>query len=523
MNKQQHVTEDYVHKLDTAFFGHPKPLKSLFFVELWERFSFYGVRPLLILYMAALIAEGGLGFDRSTASAIVGIFGGALYLAALPGGWLADNWLGQQRAVWYGSILIALGHLSIALSAIFHTFFFFLGLIFIVLGSGLFKTCISLMVGGLYKDGDPRRASGFSIFYMGINLGSLVAPFLTGLLKNEMGWHWGFGIGGFGMLIALTLFKFRTIPQLRHFNKVLDTGARWDRPVVRRQGVGLWVTAIMMVVAILVALVAFGFIPINPVLVAQSMTYIISFCVILYFIYLFLFADLTSLERVKLVVCLILFAAAALFWAAFEQKPTSFNLFANDYTDRMVMGWEIPTTWFQSFNALFIVLLAPLFSLLWPYLAKRKCEPKSIVKFSFGLLFAGLGFSLMMLAAQNVLAGGGAPVSPFWIIGSILLLTLGELCLSPVGLSTMTDIAPTVIRGQVMGLWFTASALGNLIAGLIGGHVSPDQVDNLPTLFARCAVALFIGVVVLLLLNKPVRRLINNTKQREAEAEAGEA
>lgn len=205
---------------DKAFFGHPKPLKTLFFTELWERFSYYGIRPLLVLYMVAMVNDGGLGLDRPTAAAIVGLFSGSMYLMTVLGGWIADNWLGQARAVWYGSIIIALGHLSIALTTIFDQFFFYFGLVLIVLGTGLFKTCISVIVGTLYKAQDSRRDAGFSIFYMGINTGSFIAPLITGLLARDYGWHLGFGIGGIGMLIALLIFRFLAIPQLQTFNEL---------------------------------------------------------------------------------------------------------------------------------------------------------------------------------------------------------------------------------------------------------------------------------------------------------------
>ena len=406
---------------------------------MWERFSFYGIRPLLILFMAATVYDGGMGLARENASAIVGIFAGTMYLAALPGGWLADNWLGQRKAVWYGSILIALGHLSIALSAVMGDSLFFIGLMFIVLGSGLFKTCISVMVGTLYKKGDARRDGGFSLFYMGINMGSFIAPLISGWLIKSHGWHWGFGIGG------------------------------------------------------------------------------------IYFIYLFVFAGLSRKERARLLVCFILLISAAFFWSAFEQKPTSFNLFANDYTNRMIGSFEIPAVWFQSINALFIILLAPVFSWAWPALARKNVRPSSITKFVIGILCAAAGFGLMMLAAQNVLSNNGAGVSPMWLVGSILMLTLGELCLSPIGLATMTLLAPERMRGQMMGLWFCASALGNLAAGLIGGHVKADQLDMLPDLFARCSIALLICAAVLCLLIVPVRRMLENTRSDKPQEPAANA
>ncbi|CND87695.1 peptide MFS transporter [Yersinia nurmii] len=500
-----------------TFFGHPYPLSSLFFTEMWERFSFYGIRPLLILFMAATVYDGGLGLPRENASAIVGIFAGSLYLASLPGGWLADNWLGQQRAVWYGSILIAMGHLSIALSAFFGNDMFFIGLVFIVLGTGLFKTCISVMVGTLYKPGDARRDGGFSLFYMGINMGSFIAPLLSGWLLRTHGWHWGFGIGGVGMLVALLTFRMFVIPSMTRYDAEVGMDSSWNSPTVQRKNVGKWVCAAMVALAAVVVLVAQGMIEINPVLVASSLVYLIAASVTLYFVYLFAFAGLSRKDKARLLVCFILLVSAAFFWSAFEQKPTSFNLFANDYTDRMVMGFEIPTVWFQSINALFIILLAPIFSWAWPALAKKSIRPSSITKFVIGILCAAAGFGVMMLAAQHVLATGEG-VSPFWLVGSILMLTLGELCLSPIGLATMTLLAPDRMRGQVMGLWFCASALGNLAAGLIGGHVKADQLDMLPTLFARCSIALVICAAILILLIVPIRRMMNNTQGAEKTA-----
>ncbi|EEP92255.1 Di-and tri-peptide transporter [Yersinia kristensenii ATCC 33638] len=428
-------------------------------------------------------------------------------------GWRITGW--ANSAVWYGSILIALGHLSIALSAFFGNDLFFIGLAFIVLGTGLFKTCISVMVGTLYKPGDARRDGGFSLFYMGINMGSFIAPLLSGWLLRTHGWHWGFGIGGIGMLVALLIFRGFAIPAMKRYDAEVGLDSSWNKPTNQRQGVGKWVAAIMLVVVAIIALISQGVIPINPVLIASLLVYVIAASVTLYFVYLFAFAKMSRQDRARLLVCFILLVSAAFFWSAFEQKPTSFNLFANDYTDRMVMGFEIPTVWFQSINALFIILLAPVFSWAWPALAKKKIQPSSITKFVIGILCAAAGFAVMMYAAQHVLSSNGAGVSPLWLVMSILLLTLGELCLSPIGLATMTLLAPDRMRGQVMGLWFCASSLGNLAAGLIGGHVKADQLDMLPTLFARCSIALVICAAVLILLIVPIRRLMNNTQGQQ--------
>lgn len=505
-------------KESRTFFGHPYPLGSLFFTEMWERFSFYGIRPLLILFMAATVYDGGMGMARENASAIVGIFAGTMYLAALPGGWLADNWLGQQKAVWYGSILIALGHLSIAISALLGDSLFFVGLMFIVLGSGLFKTCISVMVGTLYKRDDSRRDGGFSLFYMGINLGSFIAPLISGWLISTHGWHWGFGIGGVGMLVALLIFRLFAVPAMQRYDREVGLDSTWNRPSRVQRGVGPALLIIAVLLAALCVLLAKGVLVINPVSVASLLVYTIAAAVAGYFIYLFIFAGLTRSERARLLVCFILLIAAAFFWSAFEQKPTSFNLFANDYTDRMLGGFEIPAVWFQSINALFIILLAPIFSWAWPALARKNVRLGSITKFVIGILCAAGGFGLMMLAAQHVLNGGGAGVSPLWLVASILMLTLGELCLSPIGLATMTLLAPERMRGQMMGLWFCASALGNLAAGLIGGHVRADQLDSLPELFSRCAIALVICAAVLTLLIIPVRRMLHNARTEDEQA-----
>lgn len=506
--EMKHELEQY----DRAFFGHPKPLKTLFFTELWERFSYYGIRPLLVLYMIAMVNDGGLGLDRPTAAAIVGLFAGSMYLMTVFGGWIADNWLGQARSVWYGSIIIALGHLSIALTTIFDQFFFYFGLVLIVLGTGLFKTCISVIVGTLYKAQDSRRDAGFSIFYMGINLGSFIAPLLTGLLARDHNWHLGFGIGGLGMLVALLIFRVLAVPQLQTFNELRQENDNWNKPVVQNKNAPKIAFSFLLSVAVVIVLTLFGVIHINPVEVATYLTVGIGIGIIAYFAYLLLFLNLEQHDKFKIIICFVLLAASALFWSAFEQKPTTFTLFAQDYTNRMFFGFEIPTVWFESINALFIIIFAPVSAWLWARLGKSNKDPSYISKFIIALLFAAGGFLVMSFASRFAIAGG--LVSPFWLVGTLFLLTIGELCLSPIGLSTMTKLAPDVIRGQIMGLWFTGTALGNLIAGLIGGNVSADNIDHLPNLFMRCVLALVVGAIVLFLLKKPINRLMNKSTSK---------
>lgn len=498
------------NNLDTSFLGHPKPLMSLSLTELWERFSFYGIRPLLILFMIATLNEGGLGFDKATASAIVGIFGGTLYLAALPGGYLADNWLGQKNATLIGALIIALGHLSIALS-IFNIVMFFVGLVFIVIGCGLFKTCASIMVGLLYKDEDPRRDSGFTIFYMGINIGGFFAPLICGLVQKEYGWHLGFGIGGFGMLVALLIFYFKTMPDFEEYGQKVGMDKSWRAPIVKNKKIGVGVLIALIVLTILIVLAATGTIALNPVAIASNMVIIISLGALLYFLYLFFLVGLDTQEKKRLIVFLILFVASAFFWSTFEQQPTSFNLFAQDYTDRVVFGWEIPASWFQSINALFVIIFAPLAGYFWIFLAKKNTECGSITKFALGLALAGLSFLVMMFASYLVLDGSG-PVSPWWLVVSLLFLTFGELALSPIGLSLMTQIAPKSIRGQVMGLWFVSISLGSVVAGLVGGGVQADKLESLPSLFGQSVVVLFGVALLLLIIKKPLNKVLQSQK-----------
>ncbi|KAF1024644.1 MAG: Di-/tripeptide transporter [Acinetobacter bereziniae] len=266
------------------------------------------------------------------------------------------------------------------------------------------------------------------------------------------------------------------------------------------------------VVGLIIGLVSLGIININPIQIATYFTITICICIALYFCYLLLFAGLNQTEKKQIIICFILLITAALFWSAFEQKPTSFNLFAQDFTDRQFFGFEIPAVWFQSINPLFIIIFAPIIAWLWVKLRKQNRDPSYITKFIIALLLTAGGFLVMSIAiASYLITQNGGTVSALWIASSLLLLTLGELCLSPVGLSTMTKLAPTIIRGQVMGLWFTASALGNLMAGLIGGHVSINEVDQLPLLFVRCVIALLLGALVLWLMKKSIRKLLNQT------------
>ncbi len=501
--------------LDNGFMGHPAPLRSLFFTEMWERFSYYSIRPLLVLFMVATVSSGGFGFDEVTASAIYGIFAGSLYLAAVPGGWLADNWLGQERALWWGSIMIALGHLCIALSAVFGMALFFVGLICIVLGSGLFKTCISVMVGALYPKGDSRRDGGFTLFYMGINIGALLAALIVGVFKEKGMWHVGFGVGGLGMLVSLLIYRFVAQKNLTRFARAKGIDAEWEHSNDRYKNIGRWVGGFVALLVAIVLLVSTGMVSFNPELVAEYMTYIIAAVVILYFAIMFISPRLDKTDKLRLLICFILIIGSTLFWSSFEQQPTSFNLFADRYTDLNVMGFEIPSIWFQSLNPLFILILAPIVSIIWVKLGNRGLEPSSMAKFALGMLLAAAGFALMIFASKSILAPGAGLASPLWLVGSLLLLTLGELALSPVGLSSMTKLAPKGMQGQMMGLFFASIAMGNLVAAFFGGHVSADKIEGLPTLFTTMTIFLVVSAVILLVLAKPINNMLQKSEHAD--------
>ena len=497
---------------DRSFFGHPRGLSTLFFTEMWERFSYYGIRPLLILFMAAALSEGGFGIERTQASAIVGIYAASVYLASLPGGWVADRLLGLRRAIMLGAVLISLGHISIGLSSFAHARApFFLGLIFIVLGTGLLKPNISAIVGDLYPEGGARRDAGFSIFYVGINSGAFAGRIMTGLLGENIGWHWGFGIAGVGMLAGLAWFALRARATLGNLGQdiVRDPDpakqARQERIMKLALAVGLALLALVFVVA------ATGTIHLDPQAIGRNMTYVLVGIAALYFAYVFILGGLNSGEKKRVVVIAILFVFASIFWAAFEQAPTSLNLFAKDFTDRSVFGWEVPAIWFQSVNSIFIIAFAAVFASVWLALGKRGKNPSSPAKFTMGLLFAGIGFALMIPAAYQIVNSGGAiKVSPWWLVASYFFQTLGELSLSPVGLSSMTKLSPRKYVGQMMGIWFLATSVGNLIAGLVGGSVDPEKLEQTPKLFIGTTIALVAAAILLGIMTPFIKKLIPN-------------
>jgi POT family proton-dependent oligopeptide transporter len=501
-----------------GFFGHPKGLSTLFFTEMWERFSFYGLRPLLVLFMAAAVMQGGWGWDRGEASAIVGIYASFVYLASLPGGWIADKLLGLRKAVLYGGGLISLGHITIGASAFINSKVpFFLGLVFIVLGTGLLKPNISAMVGDLYPEGGARKDAGFSIFYMGINLGALIGQLITGFLGEKIGWHWGFTAAGVAMILGLIQFWIQSPKTLG------DIGAEPTRhpdPAIQAKQesqVKIYTVIGLVILAIVFISVATGTIPFNPEVFGTYYAYVLAGIGFLYFAYLFVLGGLNTDEKKRVAVIAVLFVFAAIFWSAFEQTPTALNLFAQDFTDRMIGGWEMPATWFQSVNSFWIILLAPVIAAIWTGLGNRNINLSSPVKFAIGLGFSTLAFVVMIFASYIVVGDGTSAmlVSPLWLITFYLFLTLGELFVSPVGLSSMTTLSPRRYVGQMMGIWFLASSLGNLIGGLVGGEVDPDNLSAMPRLFTTTSLFLGGAALVLIILSVPISRMMRSAKEDE--------
>ncbi|HEV8593456.1 MAG TPA: peptide MFS transporter [Pyrinomonadaceae bacterium] len=500
-----------------GFFGHPIGLSTLFATEMWERFSYYGIRPLLILFMTTAVMNGGFGFERPQASAIVGIYAASVYLASLPGGWVADRLFGLRRAIQYGAVLITLGHLSIGLTSfVGGKTPFFIGLILIVLGTGLLKPNISAIVGDLYPEGGARRDAGFSIFYMGINLGATLGQIFTGLLGEKVGFGWGFGVAGVGMLSGLIWY---TVSARRTLGNIGMEPTRDPNPAVqakRESQTKLGLAVGVGLLLLIIVLASMGVITINPQIVASYMTYILVGIAVVYFGYVFIAGQLNADEKKRVLVIAVLFVAAAIFWAAFEQAPTSLNLFAKDFTDRQFGSFEVPALWYQSINSFFIIIFAPVFAAVWTWLGSRNINISSPAKFSLGLAMAGIGFLIMIVPANSLVATQGAiKVSGLWLAASYLFQTFGELLVSPVGLSSMTKLSPRRFVGQMMGIWFLATSVGNLIAGLVGGSVDPEKLEQTPLLFTWTTVALFASAVVLALLAIPIARMMRNVEDEK--------
>jgi proton-dependent oligopeptide transporter, POT family len=500
---------------DTRFFGHPRGLSTLFFTEMWERFSYYGMRALLILFMTAPVAAGGLGFDTATAGPIYALYVSSVYFLSVPGGWIADRILGLRRAVFVGGVIIMSGHICLAIPSIST---FYLGLTLIAVGTGLLKSNVSVLVGKLYSPDDVRRDAGYSIYYMGINSGAFIAPLITGWLAQgetfkrflssagispDTSWHWGFGAAALGMFLGLVQYVAggkHLAPDGLHPVRPADPAeaARVDRQV---RLVGLTTLAVAVIVVVLLLAGVLNF---NAEAISRNFKWVLIAVTVAFFSWLFLSRGWTREERKSLLVIAVLFGAATVFWMAYEQAGSTLNLFAARNTDNSIFGHSFPPSWYQSLPPLFIILFAPVFAAVWLRLGRR--NPSSPAKFALALVLLGVGFAVMIGAASAAVAG--ARVSPLWLVLSYLLQTLGELCLSPVGLSAMSVLAPARIAGLVMGVWFLALSVGNYLAGMAS---SVYETLPLPTLFSIVTATALATAVILTLLIKPIRRMMART------------
>jgi POT family proton-dependent oligopeptide transporter len=448
--------------LDRGFFGHPRGLSTLFFTEMWERFSYYGMRALLTLYMTSKAVDGGLGFSEAYSSAIYATYVSSVWYLPLVGGWLADKFLGARRAVLIGGIVIAVGHYSMAIDSLPT---FYAALILIAMGTGLLKPNISTMVGQLYEPEDKRRDAGFSIFYMGINLGAFISPFVTGFLAQSAyfkriiigiglnpakSWHWGFAAAGVGMTLGV-------IQYVLGGKRLQDAGKKPTKEVTDKsstQKLDLVTTALAVVGALLGAGFGYRF--------DAGWISVPFWTVCGYFIgYLggttrLLKGD--ELKRVLVIFILVVFSV--IFWMTYEQAGSSMTLFADRLTRNEVFGWTFPSSWWQSVPAIFVIILAPIFAFIWQSMGDR--QPSSPAKFAFGLLFAGIAFAVITLAASFT---GAGRVSPWWLVVVYFIQTMGEMCLSPVGLSTISKLSPVRMVGLMMGVWFLSISIGSYIAG----------------------------------------------------------
>ncbi|HET7251388.1 MAG TPA: peptide MFS transporter [Gemmatimonadales bacterium] len=429
----------------SQWFGHPRGLSTLFFTEMWERFSYYGMRAFLILYMTAAVANGGLGFDDKHAATVYGNYVGAVWLTPILGGFIADRLLGQYRSVLLGGSIIALGHFTLAFKTLST---FYAGLVLIVIGTGLLKPNVSTIVGSLYEDGDERRDAGFSVFYMGINLGAFIGPIIAGGLAQRVNWHLGFAMAGIGMVLGLIQY----VVGKGHLEPGLARLAARPKPAAATDGTG---------------------------------------------------GGFTAEEWKRIVVVFVLFVFASIFWGAYEQAGSTLNLFGDRYTNNTVFGISYPSSWYVSVQALFVIALSPVFAWIWMKLGPR--QPSVPAKFALALLFAGIAFLLLVPAGTTAQSGAGIKVSPLWLVAAYFIEEWGELCLSPVGLSAVTKLAPKRIVSLMMGVFFLSNSLGNKLAGWTAGFFSSMPLSQL---FGAVAAVCLVAAVIMFALVKPVKRMM---------------
>ncbi|WP_327253056.1 peptide MFS transporter [Streptomyces sp. NBC_01244] len=480
---------------EKTFLGHPSGLAFLFMTEMWERYSFYGMRALLVLFLATNVADGGLGMNDATAVAIYSVYNAMVYLLALPGGWLGDRVWGARKAVAVAGVVIMTGHFLLAVPS---SISFFIGLALIAAGSGVLKANISTMVGQLYTDkNDPRRDGGFTIFYMGINLGAFVAPLTIGYVGQEINWHLGFAMAGVGMALGLAFYFFG----FRHLNPVSNTVpsplSAAEKSSVLKKGL-IWLG---------VAVAAYAVIGLAGIFTINYALWPLTIAGLILPAWAILRIkrdkDLSGVERSRMSAYVWFFAAAAIFWAIYDQTGSTLALFAKDSTDSTLFGFNFPESWFQSLNPLFVMALAPLFAMLWVALARRSKEPTTLAKFSFALIMIGVSFGVMMIAQG--LATGDTKVSPMWLVGVYFIQTVGELTLSPVGLSLTTKLAPQKYASQMMGVFFLAVTAGDSTIALLQLLGAPTDTQGW---FATQGVLAVLAGIAIYMYRKKVQPLM---------------
>jgi POT family proton-dependent oligopeptide transporter len=498
---------------DHAFFGHPRGLSTLFFTEMWERFSYYGMRAILTLYMTKTLAEGGLAFDEKYAAVIYATYVSSVWYLPLIGGWLADKVFGARRAVLIGGIIIACGHYSMAINSLPT---FYAGLILIACGTGLLKPNISAMVGQLYAEGDQRRDAGFSIFYMGINLGAFLSPIVVGFLAQSAifrnwisglglnpnsAWHWGFGAAGVGMTLGLIQYVIplwvKREPTLSRVGQKPVPASRANETAEASERLDVLTLGMAVIGGVVGATIGYIYGGAGPL--SALFPGVVGF-------FAGYLGGTTRLlrgdELKRVLVIFILFVFSIFFWMTYEQAGSSMTLFADRLTSTTILGWQYPSSWFQSVPAIFVIMLAPIMAAVWQGLGKR--QPSSPGKFTIGLLFAGIAFAVLTVA--STVASGGR-VSPIWLIVVYFLQTIGELCLSPVGLSTVTKLSPARMVGLMLGVWFLSISIGSYIAGLTTSLFEGNDTGVLTRAFAIFAGVTILAAIVLAVLTPIIKRM----------------
>ncbi|MFU8948141.1 peptide MFS transporter [Mycetocola zhadangensis] len=485
------VTTPASAREDHSFFGQPRSLANLFGVEMWERFSFYGMQGILLIYLYYSAAEGGLGIPQVTAAGIVGAYGGGVYLSTILGAWVADRLLGSERVLFYSAVVIMLGHIALAL--IPEITGVAIGLILVAVGSGGLKANATSVVGTLYAEKDPRRDAGFSLFYLGINLGAFFGPILTGLLQQSLGFHFGFGLAAVGMAVGLIQYSFgrKRLPEIA--SHVPD-----PLPKSRWLVYGLIGVAALVLIVILVAV---------RVITAENLvTIVIGLTVasaILYFVVILTSKQVTPIERKRVYAFIPLFIASAAFWSLYQQQFTVVTIYSDERLDRTLFGWEMPVSWVQSINPIFIIILSGVFAAIWTKWGAK--QPSTPLKFAAGTAIMGLAFLFFL-----PFAGGPANSTPLLaLVGILLVFTIAELLLSPVGLSVATKLAPEAFRTQMVALFFLSVALGSAVSGLLAEWYL--TVNESLYFGVLGGIAIVIGLA-LALIARPVLKLMSGVR-----------